>query len=323
MERLIKVLKERDIPLGQDDVQWAFESVKTKDDIVRWVEEYLNEPTLLTKDELEMYVFEPQLTTSPTLMPLNRYDRIGRAAVLPENDILPVHERELTTTIQLLQESTNAIEAHAKTLEAQLEALRALQSRREATEQLSQKDSNEKKKRTQESDRAKFAAEDALAQLNDDTASTQKSLRTASASLVASTTHRLNSDDRTIAAIEKLLPNVEKKPVDPGRNDSVEQWCRALASFQAAELKARIQTTYENALRDAMEAGDVDGEGNLAAEQKSLEDELNSLYNEVASVTQMVVDYELRTPIIKSLDTAQRQSTREQRQWTRYVGLSS
>ena len=54
MERLVEVLNARDIPLGHDDVQWAFESAKTKDDAMKWVTEYLDEPTLLTRDELEL-----------------------------------------------------------------------------------------------------------------------------------------------------------------------------------------------------------------------------------------------------------------------------
>ena len=54
--RLLDVLRQRDIPIGRDDVGWAFESAKTRDDIVRWVEEHLNNSTLLSKDELKLYV---------------------------------------------------------------------------------------------------------------------------------------------------------------------------------------------------------------------------------------------------------------------------
>jgi len=54
--RLLDVLRQRDIPLGRDDVGWAFESPKTRDEIVRWVEEHLNSSTLLSKDELKLYV---------------------------------------------------------------------------------------------------------------------------------------------------------------------------------------------------------------------------------------------------------------------------
>jgi len=68
LRRLLDVLRQRDIPLGRDDVGWAFESAKTKDDIVKFVDEHLNHSTLLSKDELQLYVItrSSQLTSSKT-----------------------------------------------------------------------------------------------------------------------------------------------------------------------------------------------------------------------------------------------------------------
>jgi len=68
LRRLLDVLRQRDIPLGRDDVGWAFESAKTKDDIVKFVDEHLNHSTLLSKDELQLYVItrSSQLTSSET-----------------------------------------------------------------------------------------------------------------------------------------------------------------------------------------------------------------------------------------------------------------
>jgi hypothetical protein len=53
-QHLVEVLKEREVPLTGDDVLWAFQSAKTKDDAERWVREYLAPNTLLTKDEAEL-----------------------------------------------------------------------------------------------------------------------------------------------------------------------------------------------------------------------------------------------------------------------------
>lgn len=53
-EHLINVLKERGIPLGDDDVSWAFASGKTRDQSIAWVKEYLQDATLLSKDELDL-----------------------------------------------------------------------------------------------------------------------------------------------------------------------------------------------------------------------------------------------------------------------------
>lgn len=54
LTHLLSVLRARRIPLTRDDVQWAFESVKTHDDVVAWVQEYLQSNTLLSKEELDL-----------------------------------------------------------------------------------------------------------------------------------------------------------------------------------------------------------------------------------------------------------------------------
>lgn len=55
LEHLLTVLRDRQIPLGRDDVQWAFNAPNTKDMVVEWVEEYLGPDTLLSKEELDLY----------------------------------------------------------------------------------------------------------------------------------------------------------------------------------------------------------------------------------------------------------------------------
>ena len=61
LEHLLHVLGERDIRLGREDVQWAFESSKTERDATAWVDEYLHQPTLLSQDEFRMYGITIQL----------------------------------------------------------------------------------------------------------------------------------------------------------------------------------------------------------------------------------------------------------------------
>jgi hypothetical protein len=56
-EHLLNVLKERGIGLGSDDISWAFASSKTRDQSIAWVKEYLQDATLLTKDELKTWVY--------------------------------------------------------------------------------------------------------------------------------------------------------------------------------------------------------------------------------------------------------------------------
>lgn len=57
LKRLLQVLSERDIGLGREDLDWLFESPGTRDDMIAWVNEYLNDETLLSPEELELYAY--------------------------------------------------------------------------------------------------------------------------------------------------------------------------------------------------------------------------------------------------------------------------
>lgn len=51
---LLGVLAAHQIPLGDDDVAWAFANSKTTIPVVDWVERYLGKDTLVSLEEAEM-----------------------------------------------------------------------------------------------------------------------------------------------------------------------------------------------------------------------------------------------------------------------------
>lgn len=51
---LLGVLAAHQIPLGSDDVAWAFGNPKTAMPVVDWVERYLGKDTLVSLEEAEM-----------------------------------------------------------------------------------------------------------------------------------------------------------------------------------------------------------------------------------------------------------------------------
>lgn len=55
MDALLRALRDRDIPLNEDDVAWAFEGSQTRPGATKWVSEYLRPATFLTKDEFDLY----------------------------------------------------------------------------------------------------------------------------------------------------------------------------------------------------------------------------------------------------------------------------
>ena len=56
LEDLLSALKERYVNLDRDDVGWAFDSSKTRDDMSAWVQQFVSPATLLTREELTLYV---------------------------------------------------------------------------------------------------------------------------------------------------------------------------------------------------------------------------------------------------------------------------
>lgn len=61
LQRLLRVLEDRDTDLHREDVAWAFESSERRADVNTWVQEYLTPATLLTQEELDLYVHLLQL----------------------------------------------------------------------------------------------------------------------------------------------------------------------------------------------------------------------------------------------------------------------
>jgi hypothetical protein len=54
---LLNVLEERGLNVDLDKILLGFEDADTKHEAAAWVEEYLHEDTLLTKEELKLYNF--------------------------------------------------------------------------------------------------------------------------------------------------------------------------------------------------------------------------------------------------------------------------
>lgn len=56
VQYLLRVIEERDVPLGHDDIAWAFEGA-TQYEVESWIQEYLGPSSLLTKEELTLYTY--------------------------------------------------------------------------------------------------------------------------------------------------------------------------------------------------------------------------------------------------------------------------
>ena len=54
LRQLLRALEDRNIDLSRDDVEWAFDSASTREDVRKWVQEYLSPDCLLSKEEYKL-----------------------------------------------------------------------------------------------------------------------------------------------------------------------------------------------------------------------------------------------------------------------------
>jgi hypothetical protein len=130
-EYLLSVLNEHDISLGSDDVSWAFASAKTREEIINWVKEYLQEHTLLSKDEATLFVISryPGVAKFADLIfssqNISSCETSGSWTASEKHGIL-LHDHHFKSAIDSLRQSTTLIEKHTKVLEEQRIALQEI-----------------------------------------------------------------------------------------------------------------------------------------------------------------------------------------------------
>lgn len=252
--------------------------------------------------------------------------------------VRPIYDHEIQTAIESLESSTAAIEKQSRALEVQKQALLALKAQNDAPIGAAKRATADRNRKhvqelqsldiavrihllscdchAQSCDQAQELSEAATDQL----ATLQREVKSSKASLLTSITERLTADDRLLTGIAKLAPKLQQAPEDYDGLKSVEQRCRALVAFRTAEIKTRVDALYrqslhsysgENVVRRSVEE--------FTAERDELKAELETLHAEIASVAEMVVEHELREPILRSLKRSKESQLAEQEKWSAYV----
>lgn len=162
--------------------------------------------------------------------------------------------------------------------------------------------------------------EEVLTSVTEQLAVAQKDTKSEVSTLVAFTTERLSSDDRMLAALPQITANIGTNPEIVGEAKSSDQWCRAIVSFRSAETKAKVDSTYQLNISGCVDSDLPTGsQEELLVEKKALQGELETLYAEIPSVAEMVVEYELREPLLRTKTFSEGQRKEAQRAWLIYV----
>ncbi|KAF2141423.1 uncharacterized protein K452DRAFT_272293 [Aplosporella prunicola CBS 121167] len=305
---LLAALRDRRIPLTRDDVQWAFDSVKTHDEAVGWVQEYLQPNTLLTSEELQLY--QTLRPNGPSLRDLK-----------DPSETEPIHDHELQAAIDALEASTAAIDQQAKALEVQKDALLALKAQHVEPDSALQRRHDERHRKTaQEKAQLDFAVEGLSDAITERVTAAQKQTKATATTLVATANDRLASDDRMLAALAKLAPKLEASGSEQKNAAVVDGWCVSLVALRAAEVQTHVDAVFWESLTGFSPADAPERpEEEALAEKDALKEELETLHAEISSVAQMGIEQEHRQPILLLREQSQTQQKRLQSRWLDYI----
>ncbi|KAI9710351.1 MAG: hypothetical protein M1820_002846 [Bogoriella megaspora] len=315
LDKLLRTLHEHDVDLGRDDVQWAFESSQTEASISSWVEEYLHSPTLLSKGELETYKTIPGGNAIENL----RHQSVPRT--IPVRSLV---DDDVRRALKSLETSNSTIEKHTKQLEAQKQALAKLKAQTSVTNEATTR-AKEAKYQQQQNERRKLeiTIEEISDELRDRTDLAEREAQSLLDGEDSFVKDILQSDDRLLAGLSKLMPKLQQPQDLDIRMTKVEEWCRAVVALRTAEITERIEaaTLYRkiNGTPENTQNGQL---SELQDEEAALTTEINTLKAEIDSVISMAVDYELRQPVSSALRESQGEVANAQKEWLIYIGAS-
>ena len=129
----------------------------------------------------------------------------------------------------------------------------------------------------------------------------------------------LQADDHLLAGLTTLMLKLRPSSNDETQLQQVDQWCRAVISFQAAEVTSRVEAIRLRR-HDVQNGHLTDGkQQELEEEKQALEAEMDTLKAEIISVLSMVVDHEFRRPIKRAIREREGETAKSHRDWSTYV----
>ena len=131
---------------------------------------------------------------------------------------------------------------------------------------------------------------------------------------------RFASDDQILSRLPGLVSQIVTDPEVSEDEKSIEQWCKAIISFRAAEIKARVDTVYLTSVSGNSQNRELyEPEEDLEKRKVALQAELEELHSEIASVAEMVVEHDIRKPMTEMRERKDREKTQARTAWLNYV----
>ncbi|KAJ5824445.1 hypothetical protein N7447_006785 [Penicillium robsamsonii] len=282
-DKLISILKDRDIPAKREVIVSAFEDDRN----AKWASKHLRPDTLLSKDELALYL---KLENSGALQPILRNPDLGA--------IRPILEDELRNTIESLEASTATIQKQTEALKCQCASLNKQLGLENKVEQQRSRDiARLQKKHEAGRQNTTMAAVELADEL-------EASFRTAtdksgaeSKRILASLSTRLKQDDKALANLETLMSSIKYRGNDASTVKRTNHLSATLSDYVAEEIHYRLDRLY----LETIHAGGSNPDAIDVSTNIALEEELESLYPEIEILAEMSTRQQFHEPILREL----------------------
>lgn len=237
--------------------------------------------------------------------------------------IRPILDHEIAAAIESLQTSTAAIEQQCRVLEAQRDAMMKLKALDKPNLDVEHARKERGRKEGQEKARLDIAIDDVATTITEQLTDARREMDSEKSVLKSYVAERLSSDDQILSRLPNMVSTIVNEAEISEDEKSVEQWCKAIISFRTAEVKARVDTVYLNSVSeqtddDSASASDVE----LQQRKDALQAEMEELHAEVGSIADMVVEHELRKPMMDVKQGREKQQRLARTAWLNYVQCS-
>ncbi|GAB0134711.1 hypothetical protein EsDP_00003069 [Epichloe bromicola] len=281
------------IQARREDVQTALNDAEHGPLFVEWVSLHLGSDTLLSADELQIYM---------ELDKRGRVDQLADSHDLAE--VQAVTEDDLRLAVDQLKQSTENINKQTETLRQQQDALSRL-VKKQAEDTARREELERVQKRKKELERSQLTRE--VERITQHVSLRLAELEQEGSSLNDEVSTFLESDDRLLSSLQKLGWELDQP--DPDEALAVEklrETCMRLIKATVETVRTRLDTAYLETLVTAERSGAV--KPATREEVTELQEEVESLYSEILSVAQMSTEQQHLEPALQAIAAKSGQS---------------
>lgn len=130
---------------------------------------------------------------------------------------------------------------------------------------------------------------------------------------------QLAHDDRVLAKLERAAEHLQPIKANDAQREEISQLCKALVRLRSARIRSQVDAVYQEQLHKPATNDAEQGDIQHASDKAELQGELESLHEEIASVAEMVVDQQLRSPIARIHQATEKAKHDSQNNWQIHV----